>query len=103
MAWCSAATACRDGNGAGIRTEMGDLTVTNSMFLDSQEGILGGEPTGQRIVIDRSTFSGLGQCDETPNCAHAIYLANHGQRDGHQLALRARHRRALRQAARAAT
>ncbi|NYD89462.1 right-handed parallel beta-helix repeat-containing protein [Sphingomonas melonis] len=68
-----------DGNGAGIRTEMGDLTVTNAMFLDSQEGILGGEPTGQRITIDRSTFAGLGQCDESPGCAHAIYLANRGQ------------------------
>lgn len=68
-----------DGNGAGIRTEMGDLTVTNSMFLDSQEGILGGEPTGQRIRIDHATFSGLGQCDETPDCAHSIYLANRGQ------------------------
>jgi hypothetical protein len=67
-----------DGNGAGIRTEMGNLTVRNSMFLDSQEGILGGEPTGQRIVIDRSTFSGLGQCDETVDCAHSIYLANQG-------------------------
>ena len=68
-----------DGNGAGIRTEMGDLTVSNAMFLDSQEGILGGEPTGQRITIDHSTFAGLGQCDEAPNCAHAIYLANRGQ------------------------
>jgi hypothetical protein len=67
-----------DGNGAGIRTEMGDLTVTNSMFLDSQEGILGGQPTNQKIVIDRSTFSGLGQCDETVDCSHAIYLANQG-------------------------
>lgn len=67
-----------DGNGAGIRTEMGPLTVTNSMFLDSQEGILGGEPTNQRIVIDRSTFSGLGQCDETVDCSHSIYLANQG-------------------------
>ena len=67
-----------DGNGAGIRTEMGDLTVTNSTFLDSQEGILGGEPTGQRIAIDRSTFAGLGQCEETPDCAHSIYLANQG-------------------------
>ncbi|MES2337162.1 MAG: right-handed parallel beta-helix repeat-containing protein [Pseudomonadota bacterium] len=67
-----------DGNGAGIRTEMGNLTVTNSMFLDSQEGILGGEPTGQRIVIDKSTFAGLGQCEETPDCAHSIYLANQG-------------------------
>lgn len=67
-----------DGNGAGIRTEMGDLTVTNAMFLDSQEGILGGEPTGQNILIDHSTFAGLGQCDESPGCSHAIYLANKG-------------------------
>ncbi len=67
-----------DGNGAGIRTEMGNLTVRNSMFLDSQEGILGGEPSNQKIVIDRSTFSGLGQCDETVDCSHAIYLANQG-------------------------
>jgi hypothetical protein len=57
---------------------MGNLTVTNSMFMDSQEGILGGEPVGQKIVIDRSTFTGLGQCDETPDCAHSIYLANKG-------------------------
>ena len=68
-----------DGNGAGVRTEMGDLTVINSMFLDSQEGILGGESTGQRIRIDHATFSGLGQCDQTPDCAHSIYLANRGQ------------------------
>ncbi len=67
-----------DGNGAGIRTEMGNLTVLNSMFLDSQEGILGGEPTGQRITIDKSTFAGLGQCEETPDCSHSIYLANQG-------------------------
>ena len=67
-----------DGNGAGIRTEMGDLTVANAMFLDSQEGILGGEPTGQKILIDHSTFAGLGQCDESPGCSHAIYLANKG-------------------------
>ncbi|MDB5696951.1 MAG: hypothetical protein JWN21_2494 [Sphingomonas bacterium] len=66
-----------DGNGAGIRTEIGDLTVTNSMFLDSQEGILGGHPA-QRISIDRSTFSGLGQCHETENCSHSIYLAPGG-------------------------
>lgn len=63
-----------DGNGAGVRTEIGDLLVTNSMFLDSQEGILGGNPGQQRITIDRSTFSGLGQCDETADCAHSVYL-----------------------------
>ena len=68
-----------DGNGAGIRTEIGDLVVTNSMFLDSQEGILGGHPSRQRITIDRSTFSGLGQCDETSDCAHSVYLGLEGQ------------------------
>ena len=69
-----------DGNGAGIRIEMGDLTVTNSMFLDSQEGILGGgHETVRNITIDRSTFAGLGQCDETPDCAHSIYLGLDGQ------------------------
>lgn len=67
-----------DGNGAGIRTEIGDLTVVNSMFLDSQEGILGGHPSGQKIVIDQSTFAGLGQCHETEDCAHSIYLGNEG-------------------------
>ena len=67
-----------DGNGGGIRTESGDLRVQNSMFLDSQEGILGNQDTPQRITVDHSTFSGLGQCDETPDCAHSIYVANQG-------------------------
>lgn len=67
-----------DGNGAGIRSETGDLTVTNSMFLDSQQGIGGGEPGRQRIVINHSTFAGLGQCDEAENCSHAIYLKTPG-------------------------
>lgn len=68
-----------DGNGAGIRIEQGDLTVLNSMFLDSQEGILGGNPSRQTITIDRSTFSGLGQCDQAVNCSHSVYLINQGQ------------------------
>ncbi|WP_066719549.1 right-handed parallel beta-helix repeat-containing protein [Sphingomonas pituitosa] len=69
----------RDGNGAGIRIEMGDLTVTRSTFLDSQEGILGGgHPSVRNITIDRSSFAGLGQCDESPNCAHSVYLSVDG-------------------------
>ena len=67
-----------DGNGAGIRIEIGDLTVRNAMFLDSQEGILGGTEDASRVTVDRSTFSGLGQCHETEDCAHSIYLANSG-------------------------
>lgn len=89
-----------DGNGAGIRNEINDLTVTNSMFLDSQEGILGATERPIRITIDRSTFAGLGQCDETPDCAHSIYLGTPGQvtitrsrfergRGGHYVKLRA--------------
>lgn len=89
-----------DGNGAGVRIEMGDLTIVNSMFLDSQEGVLGFEEAPRRISVDRSTFSGLGQCDETPDCAHSIYLGNEGRvsvtnsrfergRGGHYLKVRA--------------
>jgi hypothetical protein len=67
-----------DGNGAGIRVEIGDLVVRNAMFLDSQEGILGGTNDPANVTIDRSTFSGLGQCHETEDCAHSIYLGNSG-------------------------
>ena len=89
-----------DGNGAGIRIEIGDLTVTNSMFLDSQEGILGTPQDSRRITVDRSSFAGLGQCDETPDCAHSIYVGTAGNvtvtnsrfergRGGHYVKLRA--------------
>lgn len=67
-----------DGNGAGIRIEIGDLVVRNSMFLDSQEGILGGTDEAVNVTIDRSTFSGLGQCHETEDCAHSVYLGSRG-------------------------
>lgn len=67
-----------DGNGAGIRIEGGDLTVRNAMFLDSQEGILGATDDPTHVTVDHSTFSGLGQCDESSDCAHSIYLANRG-------------------------
>jgi len=67
-----------DGNGAGIRLEIGDLTVRNAMFLDSQEGILGSDDQPHKVVIDRSTFSGLGQCHETTDCAHSVYLGGSG-------------------------
>ena len=67
-----------DGNGAGIRIEIGNLVVRNAMFLDSQEGILGSTEDPATVTIDRSTFSGLGQCHETEDCAHSIYLGNSG-------------------------
>lgn len=68
--------AVRDENGAGIRLERGDLTVINSLFRDSQQGILTGANTSGRIVIDRSSFSGLGLC--ASDCAHSIYIGDYG-------------------------
>ena len=65
-----------DGNGAGVRIEIGDLTVTNAMFLDSQEGILGATERASKIRIDQSTFAGLGYCAD--DCAHGIYLGTNG-------------------------
>lgn len=64
-----------DGNGAGIRIEKGPLSVTRSAFRNSEEGILGGgdDPTAD-ILIDSSTFAGLGRCDRGLACAHSIYL-----------------------------
>jgi hypothetical protein len=49
------------------------------MFADSQEGILGGTDQPAKVTIDHSTFTRLGQCDETPDCAHSIYLASTGE------------------------
>jgi hypothetical protein len=70
--------AVPDHNGAGIRLEQGDLTVAQSWFVDSQQGILtGDDPTGT-IVIDKSTFSGLGNCEDSSGCAHSIYIGDYG-------------------------
>jgi hypothetical protein len=63
-----------DGNGAGIRLENGDLTVANSLFRNSEEGILTGDYDGGSVVIDKSTFRHLGRCDRDLDCAHGIYI-----------------------------
>ncbi|MEL6529615.1 MAG: right-handed parallel beta-helix repeat-containing protein [Pseudomonadota bacterium] len=67
-----------DGNGAGIRLEKGSLNIANSWFLDSQQGILTANDPGGRIYIVRSTFSGLGTCENSAGCAHSIYTGNYG-------------------------
>lgn len=65
-----------DGNGAGIRIEKGPLSVTRSVFRDSEEGILGGgDDPAADVRIDRSTFIGLGRCDRGLACAHSVYLS----------------------------
>ena len=70
--------AVRDGNGAGIRLEKGSLNVANSWFLDSQQGILSANDPASRIYILRSTFSGLGTCENSAGCAHSLYIGNYG-------------------------
>jgi len=67
-----------DGNGAGIRLENGNLTVTNSLFRNSEEGILTGDSPGNSVQIDKSTFRHLGRCDRDLACAHGIYAGRYG-------------------------
>lgn len=67
-----------DGNGAGIRLETGNLTVAQSWFRDSQQGILTGEAQNGRIVIDKSTFTRLGTCEGWGGCAHSLYIGDYG-------------------------
>ncbi len=69
----------RDGNGAGIRLERGQLNVAYSRFLDSQQGILTANDPSSKIYIIRSTFSGLGTCENSAGCAHSIYTGNFGE------------------------
>ncbi|MCT2557689.1 right-handed parallel beta-helix repeat-containing protein [Tsuneonella sp. YG55] len=71
--------AVPDKNGAGIRLERGDLTVAQSWFLDSQQGILTASDPAGTIVIDKSTFSGLGTCENEAGCAHSIYVGDYGR------------------------
>ncbi|WP_425334371.1 right-handed parallel beta-helix repeat-containing protein [Pelagerythrobacter marensis] len=70
--------AVPDHNGAGIRLERGNLTVAQSWFADSQQGILTADDPSGRIVIDKSTFSGLGTCEGSGGCAHSIYVGDYG-------------------------
>jgi hypothetical protein len=69
--------AVADGNGSGIRLEQGDLTVTETIFRDSQSGILSHNDPSSTVRIDQSTFSGLGYCAD--DCAHSIYLGDYGR------------------------
>ena len=67
-----------DGNGAGIRLERGALNVAHARFENSQQGILTANDPQGRIFITRSTFTGLGTCENDAGCAHSIYIGNYG-------------------------
>ncbi|MET1755130.1 right-handed parallel beta-helix repeat-containing protein [Novosphingobium sp. RD2P27] len=66
-----------DGNGAGIRLERSNLTVVRSQFVDAQSGILSGDDPSAMIIVDRSTFSGLGK-HPNGHGAHGIYIGQYG-------------------------
>ena len=68
-----------DRNGAGIRLQKGDLSVSETMFRDSENGILSGEDPASTVRVDRSTFSGLGGCDDGYGCAHSLYIGGYGR------------------------
>lgn len=70
--------AVPDGNGAGIRLEQGDLAVSQSLFANSQQGILTANGQPGTITVDKSTFSRLGTCEFSGGCAHSIYVGEYG-------------------------
>ncbi|WP_431283605.1 carbohydrate-binding domain-containing protein [Humitalea sp. 24SJ18S-53] len=64
-----------DGNGAGIRYQGGNLTITNSYFHDNQNGLLANAaPTGS-ITIRNSEFSRNGTGD---GYTHNLYVGEVG-------------------------
>ena len=65
-------------NGAGIRLEKGNLTVTRSIFRNSEQGILTADDSTGDISIDQSSFSGLGRCDRGLSCAHSMNIGGYG-------------------------
>ncbi len=71
--------AVSDGNGAGIRLETGNLTVAQSWFKDSQQGILTADDASSVMIVDKSTFTRLGTCEYSGGCAHSIYAGEIGQ------------------------
>ena len=71
--------AVPDYNGSGIRLEAGNLTVAQSWFRNSQQGILTGSNPTSRLVIDSSTFTRLGNCADPAGCAHSIYTGEIAQ------------------------
>lgn len=66
-----------DKNGAGIRLEKGDLTVSQAWFRDSEQGILTANGERGTIAIDKSTFTRLGTCEGWGGCAHSIYVGDY--------------------------
>jgi hypothetical protein len=67
-----------DRNGAGIRLEQGNLTVRESLFRNSEGGILSANDHASRILVEQSTFSGIGACPDGGDCSHSLYIGEYG-------------------------
>jgi len=65
--------AVADANGAGIRYQGGDLTVTNCYFHDNQDGILGGGGATGSVTIRSSEFSHNG---DGSGYSHNLYIGD---------------------------
>ena len=63
----------RDGNGAAVRLEEGDLYVRSSVFEDSDTGVISGNNQPGQATIERSIFRRLGRC-RPDNCSHSLYM-----------------------------
>src|SRR5258708_28190115 len=84
-------------NGAGIRQQAGNLTITNCYFHNNQDGILGNPIAGATVTIDHSEFGFNGAGD---GHSHNIYIGQiasltvtnsyfHDANVGHELKSRA--------------
>src|SRR5258706_13658791 len=84
-------------NGAGIRQQAGNLTVTNSYFHNNQDGILGNPIAGATVTIDHSEFGFNGAGDGHSHNIYIVQIASltatnsyfHDASVGHELKSRA--------------
>lgn len=67
-----------DRNGAGIRMERGELTVRNSLFWDSDAGILTNGGPGHEADVLRVESSEFGHLGHGDGLSHAIYAGEIG-------------------------
>jgi len=63
--------ADRDDNGAGVRYQGGNLTITNSYFHDNQDGLLAATSSGGNLTIRNSEFGHNGTSD---GLSHNLYV-----------------------------
>ena len=67
--------AVADGNGAGIRYEGGNLTLTGDYFHDNQDGLLAASDPNGSITIVSSEFANNGAGDGQ---THNLYVSEVG-------------------------